>query len=122
MIRSMFVMGTRPEAIKLCPIIRHMRVHEPEFHIRVCITAQHRELLDQVLETFEVVPDDDLNTMRAGQTLAESTAAILTGVDQVLEKNKSDLVIVQGDTTTTFCGGLAAFYRGIPVGHVEAGL
>ncbi len=118
----LFVFGTRPEAIKLAPVVRFLREDSSRFEVRVCVTAQHRELLDRVLETFEIQPDFDLDAMRPGQTLTAVTARILAGLEPVLEQWKPDLVIVQGDTTTTFCGALAAFYRNIPVAHVEAGL
>jgi len=115
------IFGTRPEAIKLCPLVLELRKH-PEFQIHVCVTGQHREMLDQVLEVFQVVPDDDLNLMQQGQTLAGFTARAVEAVDGHLAKCKPDMVIVQGDTTTSLCAALAAFYRRITVGHVEAGL
>src|SRR5712672_3058648 len=118
--RLLFVFGTRPEAIKLCPVVLHFRKHAPEFDVRVCVTAQHRGLLDQVLEAFEVRPDVDLDVMLPGQTLFQSTSRILAGLEPVLAEEKPSMVFVQGDTTTTFCGALAAFYRQIPVAHVEA--
>jgi len=120
--KVLFVFGTRPEAIKLCPVLLHMRSRPDDFDVRVAVTAQHRGLLDQVLDTFEVQPDYDLDLMLHGQTLFQSTARILTGVEPVLDADRPDLVLVQGDTTTTLCGSLAAFYKKIPVGHVEAGL
>jgi UDP-N-acetylglucosamine 2-epimerase (non-hydrolysing) len=116
------VLGTRPEAIKLAAVVRRFLEIPNEFSIRVLVTAQHRDLLDQTLAAFAIAPDHDLNCMRPGQTLAESTARIMAALDPVLASEKPDLVMVQGDTTTTFCGALAAFYRGIPVAHVEAGL
>jgi UDP-N-acetylglucosamine 2-epimerase (non-hydrolysing) len=118
----LFVFGTRPEAIKLCPVILHFRRHLPWLAVRVCVTAQHRELLDQVLARFDVRPDIDLNAMRPGQTLAATSSRILGEMESVLSAEKPDLVFVQGDTTTTLCGALAAFYARIPVAHVEAGL
>jgi UDP-N-acetylglucosamine 2-epimerase (non-hydrolysing) len=118
----LFVFGTRPEAIKLCPVIRRMRQEWPAIAARVCVTAQHREMLDQVLECFEVRPDWDLDLMTPGQTLAATTARILSALDPILAREPWDMAIVQGDTTTTMAGSLAAFYRGIPVAHVEAGL
>lgn len=121
MIKVLFVFGTRPEAIKLCPTVLHLR-QNPAFDVRVCVTAQHRGLLDQVLEAFQVKPDHDLDLMLPGQTLFQSTARILTGLEPVLEAEKPDMVLVQGDTTTTFAGALAAFYKQVAVGHVEAGL
>lgn len=122
MIRPLFIFGTRPEAIKLCPVIRHMQSHSDEFCVRVCVTAQHRGMLDQVLDAFNVAPDFDLDIMRPGQTLFQSTSRIMSGLEPVLQSDRPDIVLVQGDTTTTFCGALAAFYAGMPVGHVEAGL
>lgn len=119
--KILFVFGTRPEAIKLCPTILHMRRNR-DFEVRVCVTAQHRGLLDQVLAAFRVEPDHDLDLMLPGQTLFQSTSRILTGLEPVLDAERPDLVLVQGDTTTTFAGALAAFYKRIPVGHVEAGL
>ncbi len=119
--RVLFVFGTRPEAIKLCPLIRELRRRD-ECSVRVCVTAQHRGLLDQVLAAFQVVPDRDLDLMRPGQTLAALTARILEALDPVLVEEAPDLVLVQGDTTTTVAAALTAFYRRIPVGHVEAGL
>lgn len=118
----LFVFGTRPEAIKLSPVIRHMRHAWPGIAARVCVTAQHREMLDQVLTCFDVRPDWDLDLMTPGQTLAATTARVLTALDPILEREPWNLVVVQGDTTTTMAGSLAAFYRGIPVAHVEAGL
>jgi UDP-N-acetylglucosamine 2-epimerase (non-hydrolysing) len=119
--RLLFVFGTRPEAIKLCPLIRELRAREA-FVIRICVTAQHREMLDQVLEVFGVVPDHDLNLMWPSQTLSSLTARILDALEGVLVAETPDLVLVQGDTTTTLAGALAAFYHHIPVAHVEAGL
>ncbi len=119
--KILFVFGTRPEAIKLCPTILYLR-RNSDFDVRVCVTAQHRGLLDQVLEVFEVKPDHDLDLMLPGQTLFQSTARILTGLESVLRQERPDLMLVQGDTTTTFAGALAGFYLKVPVGHVEAGL
>ncbi|MFC1761257.1 non-hydrolyzing UDP-N-acetylglucosamine 2-epimerase [Planctomycetota bacterium] len=115
------IFGTRPEAIKLCPLVLALQDH-PDFHPHVCVTGQHREMLDQVLEVFEVTPDVDLNLMQPDQTLAGLTARAITAIDSYLTDYKPDLVIVQGDTSTVLCSSLAAFYRQIPVGHVEAGL
>lgn len=115
------IFGTRPEAIKLCPLILAMKEH-PDFEPHVCVTAQHREMLDQVLEVFGVVPDVDLSLMEPDQTLASLTSKAITAIDIYLSEYKPDFVIVQGDTTTVFCASLAAFYHQIPVGHVEAGL
>lgn len=117
----LFVFGTRPEAIKLCPLIRELRSLE-DFTVRICVTAQHRGMLDQVLEAFEVTPDYDLNVMRPNQALASLTARILEALEPVLTAAAPDMVIVQGDTTTTLAAALAAFYRRIPAAHVEAGL
>jgi UDP-N-acetylglucosamine 2-epimerase (non-hydrolysing) len=121
MIRTLFVFGTRPEAIKLCPVVVHLK-SRPEFETRVCVTAQHRSMLDQVLAAFNVRPDYDLDVMRKGQTLSQTTARIVSALEPVIAAEAPDLVIVQGDTTTTLCGALAAFYQRVPVGHVEAGL
>jgi len=115
------IFGTRPEAIKLCPLILAMRV-QPDFEPHVCVTAQHREMLDQVLEVFGVLPDVDLSLMEPNQTLAGLTSKAIERLDDYLAEYKPDMVIVQGDTTTVFCAAMAAFYRQIPVGHVEAGL
>jgi UDP-N-acetylglucosamine 2-epimerase (non-hydrolysing) len=120
--KILLIFGTRPEAIKLCPVIRGLREHPSKFDVKVCVTAQHREMLDQVLEAFQVKPDHDLDLMLPGQTLFQSTSRILAGLEPVLSAEKPSMVIVQGDTTTTLCGALAAFYSGIPVAHVEAGL
>jgi UDP-N-acetylglucosamine 2-epimerase (non-hydrolysing) len=120
--KVLFVFGTRPEAIKLCPVLLHMRQRSAEFEVRTCVTAQHRHMLDQVLKVFGVTPEHDLDVMKPGQTLSQSTAAIVSQLEPVLASEKPDLVLVQGDTTTTLCGALAAFYHRIPVGHVEAGL
>lgn len=116
------VFGTRPEAIKLAPVIRELRETKSVFDCRVCVTAQHREMLDDVLRVFRISPDYDLNVMHPRQTLAEVTSRSVEALDPVYEREKPDIVIVQGDTTTTFCGALAAFYRKIKVAHVEAGL
>jgi len=115
------IFGTRPEAIKLAPLVLALKEH-PEFECHVCVTAQHREMLDQVLDVFQIVPDTDLNLMKPNQTLAGLTARAVTGLDAYLAEETPDMVIVQGDTTTVFSGALAAFYNQIPVGHVEAGL
>jgi len=120
--RILTIFGTRPEAIKLCPLVRQLRLRPDEFSVKVCVTAQHREMLDHALEAFSVAPDYDLNLMQTRQTLADLTARILSAVEPVLKAEGPDLVVVQGDTTTTLAGALAAFYRRIPVAHVEAGL
>src|SRR5688572_22398044 len=108
--RLLFVFGTRPEAIKLAPVIRYLRQHRSHFDVRVCVTAQHRGLLDQVLEAFEIEPEYDLDLMASGQTLFQTTAGIVAGLEGVLAQVKPGMVLVQGDTTTTFAGALAAFY------------
>ena len=115
------VLGTRPEAIKLAPVILALKAH-PHVVCKVCVTAQHRQMLDQVLEVFGIVPDVDLDLMQPNQTLAGLTARAIEGIDDYLANDKPDVVLVQGDTTTVLAGALAAFYRKIPVGHVEAGL
>jgi len=120
--KILFVFGTRPEAIKLCPVVLCLHGRPAEFEPRVCVTAQHRELLDQVLDAFEVTPDHDLGVMLPGQSLFQSTSRILASLEPVLEAETPDMVVVQGDTTTTLCGALAAFYRKVPAAHVEAGL
>jgi UDP-N-acetylglucosamine 2-epimerase (non-hydrolysing) len=120
--KILLIFGTRPEAIKLCPVIRRLREEPAKFDVRVCVTAQHREMLDQVLEAFEVKPEHDLNLMLPGQTLFQSTSRILAGLEKVLGEELPAMVMVQGDTTTTLCGALAGFYSRVPVAHVEAGL
>jgi len=115
------IFGTRPEAIKLAPVIRELRKH-PALECRVCVTAQHRQMLDQVLNVFGIVPDHDLALMRDNQTLADFTARALTALDRYLSTERPDLILIQGDTTTVLCSALAAFYHKIPIGHVEAGL
>ena len=115
------VFGTRPEAIKMAPLV-HALARDPHFEAKVCVTAQHREMLDQVLKLFSIVPDYDLNIMQPGQGLTEITCRILEGLKPVLEAFKPDVGLVHGDTTTTMAASLAAFYQRIPVGHVEAGL
>lgn len=119
--RIMCVFGTRPEAIKICPLVNEMKKRKG-LEVIVCVTAQHRQMLDQVLETFGVVPDYDLNIMKERQTLFDITTNILNGIKSVLDKVKPDVVLVHGDTSTTFVTALACFYLQIPVGHVEAGL
>ena len=118
----LFIFGTRPEAIKLCPVVRHMQELQNGIAVKVCVTAQHRAMLDQVLACFAVTPDYDLNLMTPGQTLAQITGRALSALDPLLVEHTPDMVVVQGDTTTTMAGALAAFYRRIPVAHVEAGL
>ena len=119
--KVMTVFGTRPEAIKICPLVNEMKKREG-LQVVVCVTAQHRQMLDQVLATFGVTPDYDLNIMKDRQTLFDITTSILNGIKEVLEKEKPDVVLVHGDTSTTFVTALACFYLQIPVGHVEAGL
>ena len=135
--KILFVFGTRPEAIKLAPVIAQFRAaqfreaqfratenreHSEDFTTRVAVTAQHRGLLDQALDAFSIRPDHDLDLMRPGQKLHESTSRIVHALASVVDEERPDLLMVQGDTTTTFCGALAAFYAGVPVGHIEAGL
>jgi UDP-N-acetylglucosamine 2-epimerase (non-hydrolysing) len=120
--KVLFIFGTRPEAIKLAPLVRKFRERPGEMDVRVCVTAQHREMLDQVLKVFDITPDYDLNAMTPGQTLSQSTGRILMQLEPILRDDPADMILVQGDTTTTFCGALAGFYANIPVGHVEAGL
>lgn len=118
----MLVFGTRPEAIKMCPLVKEFQKHSDEFKTVVCVTGQHREMLDQVLTIFDVKPDFDLNIMKQGQDLYDVTARVLTGLRDVFKECKPDVVLVHGDTTTSTAAALAAFYQQIPVGHVEAGL
>lgn len=120
-IRVMTVFGTRPEAIKMAPLVLELE-KSPEIESICCVTAQHRQMLDQVLEIFKITPDYDLNIMQDRQTLSSITAKVLTGIEDVIEKSSPDIVLVHGDTSTTFAAALAAFYKKIPVGHVEAGL
>lgn len=119
--RILLVFGTRPEAIKMCPLIMELKMRT-KFHVSVCVTGQHREMLDQVLEAFRVVPDYDLSIMKKKQSLTSVTCGVLNGMEEVLKTEKPDFVLVHGDTTTTFSAALACFYQRIPVGHVEAGL
>lgn len=121
MIKVMTVFGTRPEAIKMAPLVKELETREGIESI-VCVTAQHRQMLDQVLETFQIVPDYDLNIMKAGQTLAEVTTRALVKLDEVIKSVQPDIVLVHGDTTTTLAGSLAALYNQVAIGHVEAGL
>ena len=120
--RVLLVFGTRPEAIKMCPLVKEFQKYPEDFKTVVCVTGQHREMLDQVLRIFDVVPDYDLNIMKQGQDLYDVTSRVLTGMRDVLDEVKPDVVLVHGDTTTSTASALAAFYRQIPVGHVEAGL
>lgn len=120
--KVMLVFGTRPEAIKMCPLVKEFQKRSDEFETIVCVTGQHREMLDQVLQIFDVKPDYDLNIMKQGQDLTDVTARVLTGLRDVFKECRPDVVLVHGDTTTSMAGALAAFYAQIPVGHVEAGL
>ena len=120
--KIMLVFGTRPEAIKMCPLVKEFQKHPEVFRTIVCVTGQHREMLDQVLHLFEIKPDYDLNIMKQGQDLYDVTARVLTGMRDVLKEAQPDVVLVHGDTTTSTAAALAAFYQQIPVGHVEAGL
>lgn len=122
MSRILFVFGTRPEAIKLCPLVKRLRSQPDDFAVRVAVTAQHRDMLDPVLEAFGVRPDFDLDLMQPGQTLCGLTARILAGIEPVLNSERPHLVVVQGDTNTTFASALGAFYHNVPVAHIEAGL
>lgn len=120
--KIMLVFGTRPEAIKMAPLVKEFQKHPDKFDTIVCVTGQHRQMLDQVLDIFDIKPDYDLNIMKQGQDLYDVTARVLTGMRDVLEEAKPNVVLVHGDTTTSTAAALAAFYKQIPVGHVEAGL
>lgn len=120
--KVMLVFGTRPEAIKVAPLVKAFQQHSDRFETLVCVTGQHREMLDQVLRLFEIVPDYDLNIMKQGQDLYDVTARVLTGLRDVYQEAKPDVVFVHGDTTTSMAAALAAFYQQIPVAHIEAGL
>lgn len=120
--KIMLVFGTRPEAIKMAPLVKEFQKNTNEFAVEVCVTAQHRQMLDQVLSLFEIKPDYDLDIMKPGQDLYDVTARVLTGMRDVLKESRPDVVLVHGDTTTSSAAALAAFYQQIPVGHVEAGL
>ncbi|MBU0951206.1 MAG: UDP-N-acetylglucosamine 2-epimerase (non-hydrolyzing) [Elusimicrobia bacterium] len=117
-----FVFGTRPEAIKMAPAVKELKTHKKNFMVKVCVSAQHREMLDQVLEIFNIKPDYDLNLMKKGQSLEHITSKCLLGFTEIFKKDRPDLILVHGDTTTSFAAALSAFYQRIPVGHVEAGL
>ncbi len=121
MIKVMTLFGTRPEAIKMAPLVKELE-RRKEIESVVCVTAQHREMLDQVLTVFDIKPDYDLNIMKQGQTLSEITSRVLLGLEEVINKENPNIILVHGDTTTTFAGALAAFYNKIDIGHVEAGL
>ncbi len=121
-LRVLIAFGTRPEAIKLAPLVRLLVAQPERFEVRTCVSAQHRDLLHQVLTTFELTPDHDLDLMQPSQTLPQLTGRVLSGMTDILTRERPDIVLVQGDTTTAFAAGLAAFYQAIPIGHVEAGL
>lgn len=120
-IKVMTVFGTRPEAIKMAPLVKELKKRE-EIECIVCVTAQHRQMLDQVLETFEIVPEYDLDIMKQGQTLSQITSRVLEGLEKVIQEVKPNIILVHGDTSTTFAGALAAYYNQVDIGHVEAGL
>ncbi|MBI3209181.1 MAG: UDP-N-acetylglucosamine 2-epimerase (non-hydrolyzing) [Candidatus Solibacter usitatus] len=122
MVKVLLIAGTRPEVIKLCPVAIHLREFADKFQVSFCSTGQHRELLEPVLDAFGVKPDFHLDLMQPGQTLFQLTGRILAALEEVLSAARPDIILVQGDTTTCFCGAMAGFYAGIPVGHVEAGL
>src|ERR1041384_3380829 len=117
--RIMLVFGTRPEAIKMAPLFHALKRLPAEFETNVCVTAQHRQMLDQVLSVFDIVPDIDLNVMKPGQDLFDVTSSVLLGMRDVLNSVKPDALLVHGDTTTTMAASIAGFYSGVPVGHVE---
>ncbi|MEG2245324.1 MAG: UDP-N-acetylglucosamine 2-epimerase, partial [Erysipelotrichaceae bacterium] len=121
MIKVMTVFGTRPEAIKMAPLVKALQA-QAKIKTIVCVTAQHREMLDQVLNVFEITPDYDLNIMQSGQTLSDVTTRALIGLQDVIQEVKPNIILVHGDTTSTFAGALAAFYNQVDIGHVEAGL
>src|SRR4030042_3933119 len=116
------IIGTRPEAIKLAPVVLELKRRQDLFDFPVCVTAQHREMLDQVLALFCITPDYDMDIMSPGQTLAQVTARAMEGLDNAVSQEKPEIILVQGDTTTAFCGALTGYYHQINVGHVEAGL
>ena len=120
--KILIVFGTRPEAIKIAPVIKTLQKYPDIFNVKVCVTAQHREMLDQVLNLFKIIPDYDLNIMKSGQTLFDITALVMQGMRPILEQSRPDIVIVHGDTTTAMAVSLACYYCKVPVGHVEAGL
>lgn len=121
-IKTLIVFGTRPEAVKMAPIVKELKNDEEHFITKICVTAQHRDMLDQVLRIFDIEPDYDLNIFQSGQTLTQITCRAVSGLEGVIEEFKPDLILVQGDTTTVFSGALAAFYHQVKIGHVEAGL
>ena len=116
MIKVMTIFGTRPEAIKMAPLVKELDKRE-EIESVVCVTAQHREMLDQVLDVFDIKPNYDLNIMKQGQTLSEITSRVLLGLEEIIKKEKPNIILVHGDTTTTFAGALAAFYNQVDIGH-----
>ena len=120
--KILLVFGTRPEAIKMAPLVKMLQANTDDFETRVCVTAQHRQMLDQVLEVFEIKPEYDLNIMAPNQDLYDITSKVLLGLRDVIKDFKPDVVLVHGDTTTSMAASLAAFYQQVPVGHVEAGL
>ena len=120
--KILLVFGTRPEAIKMAPLVKKLQQDNGHFCVQVCVTGQHREMLDQVLSVFEIRPDYDLNIMKQGQDLYDVTSRVLLGMREVLRTGRPDIVLVHGDTTTSTAAALAAFYQQIPVGHIEAGL
>ena len=120
-IKVLSIFGTRPEAIKMAPLVKELEKRK-EIESITCVTAQHREMLDQVLETFEIKPKYDLNIMKQGQTLSEITTKSIMGLENIIKEENPNIVLVHGDTTTTFAGALAAFYNQVDIGHVEAGL
>ena len=122
MLTVLSIFGTRPEAIKMAPVVKELSNHATRVRSVVCVVAQHREMLDQVLSLFEIKPDYDLNLMRPNQTLAQLTAKLFTGLDEVVTEVNPDWVLAQGDTTTVFVAAMIAFYRQVAFGHVEAGL
>lgn len=121
MVKVMTIFGTRPEAIKMAPIVKELESRK-EIECIVCVTAQHRQMLDQVLDVFKIQPDYDLDIMKQGQTLSDITSRVLLGLEEVIKKEKPDIILVHGDTTTTLAGAMAAFYNQVKIGHVEAGL
>ncbi|MEG1728905.1 MAG: UDP-N-acetylglucosamine 2-epimerase (non-hydrolyzing), partial [Bacteroidaceae bacterium] len=120
--KIMLVFGTRPEAIKMAPLVKEFQKHTADFQTLVCVTGQHRQMLDQVLHIFDIKPDYDMDIMKQGQDLYDVTSRVLLGLRDVLKQAQPDIVLVHGDTTTSTAAALAAFYQQIPVGHVEAGL
>src|SRR6185369_13403463 len=121
-LKILLIFGTRPEAIKMAPVIKELQKHPEKFTVQICVTAQHRQMLDQVLDLFEIVPAYDLNIMKSGQSLTDVTCNVLQGLAPILEVSRPDVVLVHGDTTTTMAASLAAYYQKVAVGHVEAGL